>query len=173
MAMLSHVTYLGLVPQHSVSDKGVSIFFRTCPLGKVFMLNQSFPHVLKNVTNSKIAAAAAAKSLQSCPTLQPHRRQPTRLHRPWDSPGKNTGVGCHFLLQCMQVKSESEVAQSLASPWTAAYQAPPAMGFSKQEYWSGVPLPSPMIILGKVKSKDENNMGFVDKCRTAKRISHQ
>ena len=101
------------------------------------------------------AAAAAAKSLQSCPTLcdpigsrppgssvpgilqektlawvaisfsnacmharqvasamsysvQPHRRQPTRLLCPWDSPGKNTGVGCHFLLQCMKVKSESE-----------------------------------------------------------------
>ena len=53
-----------------------------------------------------------AKSLQSCPTLRPHRRQPTRLPRPWDSPGKNTGVGCHFLLQCMKVKSESEVAQS-------------------------------------------------------------
>ena len=58
------------------------------------------------------AAAAAAKLLQSCPTLQPHRRQPTRLPRPWDSPGKNTGVCCHFLLQCMKVKSESEVAQS-------------------------------------------------------------
>ena len=42
----------------------------------------------------------------------PHRRQPTRLPRPWDSPGKNTGVGCHFLLQGMKVKSESEVAQS-------------------------------------------------------------
>ena len=41
-----------------------------------------------------------------------HRQQPTRLPRPWDSPGKNTGVGCHFLLQCMKVKSESEVAQS-------------------------------------------------------------
>ena len=41
----------------------------------------------------------------------PHRRQPTRLPHPWDSPGKNTGVGCHFLLQCMKVKSESEVAQ--------------------------------------------------------------
>ena len=40
-----------------------------------------------------------------------HRRQPTRLPHPWDSPGKNTGVGCHFLLQCMKVKSESEVAQ--------------------------------------------------------------
>ena len=45
-------------------------------------------------------------------SVQPHRRQPTRLPRPWDSPGKNTGVGCHFLLQCMRVKSESEVAQS-------------------------------------------------------------
>ena len=41
-----------------------------------------------------------------------HRRQPTRLPRPWDSPGKNTGVGCYCLLQCMKVKSESEVAQS-------------------------------------------------------------
>jgi len=54
----------------------------------------------------------AAESLQSCPTLRPCRQQPTRLPRPWDSPGKNTGVGCHFLLQCMKVKSESEVAQS-------------------------------------------------------------
>ena len=45
-------------------------------------------------------------------SVRPHRRQPTRLHRPWDSPGKNTGVGCHVLLQCMKVKSESEVAQS-------------------------------------------------------------
>ena len=44
-------------------------------------------------------------------SVRPHRRQPTRLPRPWDSPGKNTGVGCHFLLQCMKVKSESEVAQ--------------------------------------------------------------
>ena len=62
--------------------------------------------------NIKNNVAAAAKSLQSCPTVRPHRRQPTRLSRPRDSPGKNTGVGCHFLLQCMKVKSESEVAQS-------------------------------------------------------------
>ena len=70
----------------------------------------------------------------------------TRLPRPWDSPGKNTGVGCHFLLQRMKVRSESEVAQSCptrATPWTAAHQAPPFMGFSRQEYWSRVPLPSP------------------------------
>ena len=44
-------------------------------------------------------------------SVRPQRRQPTRLPRPWDSPGKNTGVGCHFLLQCMKVKSESEVTQ--------------------------------------------------------------
>ena len=56
--------------------------------------------------------AAAAKSSQSCPTVQPQRRQPTRLLCPWDSLGKNTGVGCHFLLQCVKVKSESETAQS-------------------------------------------------------------
>ena len=65
---------------------------------------------------------------------------------PWDSPGKNTGVGCHFLLQRIKVKSESEVAQlcsTLATPWTAAHQAPPSMGFSRQKYYSGVPLPSP------------------------------
>ena len=77
-------------------------------------------------------------------SVRPHRRQPTRFPHPWDSPGKNTGVGCHFLLQCMKVKRESEVTQScptLATPWTAAYQAPPSMGFSRQKYWSGVPLP--------------------------------
>ena len=44
-------------------------------------------------------------------SVQPHRRKPTRLRHPWDSPGKNTGVGCHFLLQCMKVKSK-EIAQS-------------------------------------------------------------
>ena len=55
--------------------------------------------------------AAAAKSLQSCPTLF-DPIDPTRLSHPWDSPGKNTGVGCHFLLQCMKVKSVNEVAQS-------------------------------------------------------------
>ena len=79
-------------------------------------------------------------------SMRPHRRQPTRLPHPWDSPGKNTGVGCHFLLQCMKVKSESEVAQScptLKTPWTVAHQASLSMGFSRQKYWRGVPLPSP------------------------------
>ena len=56
--------------------------------------------------------------------MRPHRWQPTRLLCPWDSPGKNTGVVCHFLLQCMKVKSESEVAQlcSTLSDWTGRLQ---------------------------------------------------
>src|SRR5574337_53214 len=58
-------------------------------------------------------------------SVRPHRRQPSRLPRPWDSPGKNTGVGCHFLLRCMKVKSENEVTQScptLATTWTAGLE---------------------------------------------------
>ena len=59
------------------------------------------------------SAAAAAKSLQSCLTLcDPRDSSPPGSPRPWDSPGKNTGVGCHFLLECTKVKSESEVTQS-------------------------------------------------------------
>ena len=138
------------------------------------------------------ATAAVASVVSS--SVRPHRWQPTgRLH-PWDSPGKNTGVGCHFLLQCMKVKRESEVAQSCptlrdpmdgsppgssvygifqarvlegvplpspscilllllshfsrvrlcATPEAAAHQAPPSLGFSRQEHWSGLPFPSPM-----------------------------
>ena len=74
-------------------------------------------------------------------SVRPHRRQPTRLRRPWDSPGKNTGVGCHFLLQCVKVKNESEVSQScptLRDPMDCSLAAPPSMGFSRQEYWNGV-----------------------------------
>ena len=69
-----------------------------------------YSYVICNILAAAAAAAAAAKSLQSCPTLCDPRQQPTRLPRPWDSPGKNTGVGCHFLLQYMKVKSESKVA---------------------------------------------------------------
>ena len=58
-----------------------------------------------------IIAAAAAKSLQSCPTLCDPRDGSPPGSRPWDSPGKNTGVGCHFLLQCIKMKSDREVAQ--------------------------------------------------------------
>ena len=81
-------------------------------------------------------------------SVRPHRRQPTRLPRPWDSPGKNTGVGCHFLFQCVKVKSLNCV-RLVATPWTAAHQSPSPMGFSRQEYWSGVPLPSPIVVSKK------------------------
>ena len=86
-------------------------------------------------------------------SVRPHRRQPTRLPRPWDSPDKNTGVGCHFLLQCMKVKSESEVTQScltLSDPMDYSPPGPPSMGFSRQEYWSGVPLPKYMLNYYKI-----------------------
>ena len=141
-----------------------------------------------------VAAAAAAKPLQSCPTLcdptdgsppgsppslrfsqqehwsglpfpspmqesekwkwrhsivsdssWPHGLQPTRLLRPWDFPGKNTGVGCHFLLQCRKVKSEREDARSCPTLSDSMYCSPPgssALGFPRQEYWSGAPSPS-------------------------------
>ena len=57
-------------------------------------------------------------------SVQPHRRQPTRLPHPWDSPGKNTGVGCHFLLQCMKVKVKSlSRVQLFVTPGTATCQA--------------------------------------------------
>ena len=61
-------------------------------------------------------------------SVQPHRRQPTRLPRPWDNPGKNSAVGCHFLLQCMKVKSENEVTQSCPTLSNPMDCSPP--GFS-------------------------------------------
>ena len=73
-------------------------------------------------------------------SLRPHRRQPTRLPHPWDSPGKNTGVGCISFSNAwkwkVKMKSLSRV-RLFTTPWTAAHQAPPSMGFSRQEYWSG------------------------------------
>ena len=86
--------------------------------------------------------AAAAKSLQSCLTL----RDPIGSSPPGSAiPGilqQEHWSGCHFLLQYMKVKLLSCV-RLFVTPWTAAYQAPLSMGFSRQEYWSGVPLPSP------------------------------
>ena len=82
--------------------------------------------IIITTPNSNHAAATAAKSLQSCPTLcDPIDGSPPRLPRPWDSPGKNTGVGCHFLLQCMKVKSESEVTQLCPTPSDPMDCSPP------------------------------------------------
>ena len=105
-------------------------------------------------------AAAAAKLLQSCPTLCD----------PIDSSPPGSSV--HGILQArtlewvaisssnawkwkVKVKSLSRV-RLLATPWTAAYQAPPSMGFSRQEYWSGVPLPSPIDMLSTPKEKSKS-----------------
>ena len=99
-----------------------------------------------------LAAAAAAKSLQSCPTRWGHRDG--------SPPGSHIlGILQARTLEWVAIsfsnawkwkvkgKSLSRV-QLLATPWTTAYQAPPSMGFSRQEYWSGVPLPSLVIVLG-------------------------
>ena len=78
-------------------------------------------------------------------SVRPHRWQLTRLPCPWGSPGKNTGVGCHFLLQCMKVKSESELAQSCPTPSDPMDCSLPGSSIHEifqAEYWSGVPLPS-------------------------------
>ena len=77
--------------------------------------------------------------------MRPHRRQPTRLPRPWDSPGTNTGVGCHFLLQCIKVKSESEVAQScptLSNPMDCSLPGSSVHGIFQARVLERVPLPS-------------------------------
>ena len=108
-------------------------------------LGREDPLEKEMATHSSIAAAAAAASLQLCPTLcDPIDSSPPGSPVPGILQAR-TWVGCRFLLQCMKVKSDSEVTQSclaLRDPWTAAYQAPPSVGFSRQEYWSGLPLPS-------------------------------
>ena len=92
-------------------------------------------------------------------SVRPHRLQPTRSLRPRDSPGKTTGVGCHFLLQ-KELQKESEVARCVwlfATPWTVAYQGPPSTEFSRQEYWSGLPFPSPPLHYRGLKYKSRKS----------------
>ena len=94
----------------------------------------------------------------------PHRRQPTRLPCPWDSPGKSTGVGCHFLLQCMKVKSANEVTQScptLRDPMDCSLPGSSITGFSRQEYWSVVPLPSPKAIILQYKKQKKKKYIYI------------
>ena len=86
--------------------------YLTCNI-HLYKLNlvASLKKIVQTVTSIILVTAAAAKSRQSCPTLCDPIDSSPPGSRPWDSPGKNTGVGCRFLLQCMKVKSESEVAQ--------------------------------------------------------------
>ena len=88
-------------------------------------------------------------------SVQPHRPQPTRLPCPWDSPGKNTGVGCHLLLQCMKVKSESEVTQScptLCDPIDSSQPGSPIPGILQARTLEWLPFPFPMHESEKSKS---------------------
>ena len=87
--------------------------------------------LLKNNNKPNLLSLLLLNHFSRVWLMQSHRRQPTRLPRPWDSPSKNTGVGCHFLLQCMKVKSESEVGQScptLSNPMDCSPPGSPIHG---------------------------------------------
>ena len=102
--------------------------------------------IVGNDSHLRIDSAAAAKSLQSCPTVRPPRRQPTRLPCPRDSPGKTLEWVAISFSKAWKWKVKVKLLSPVwlfATPWTAAHQAPPFMGFSRQESWSGAPLPSP------------------------------
>ena len=116
-------------------------------------------------------------------SVRPHRQQPTRLRCPWDSPGKNTGVGCHFLLQCMKVKSESEFAQSCPTLCDLMDCSPPgssvhgifqarvlewvAIAFSESRSSLGIPAPcyclatSKSILVNARMGKNQNSKSDV------------
>ena len=90
-------------------------------------------------------------------SVRPHRRKPTRLPRPWDSPGKNTGVGCHFLLQCMKVKGESEVAQScltLSNPMDCSLPGPSVHGIFQARVleWGAIAFSSQTAVIVETSS---------------------
>ena len=104
--------------------------------------------------------------VQLCATPQTAAHHPA-IPSPWDSPGKNTGVGCHFLLQCMKVKNESEVAQScptLSNPMDCRLPGSSVHGTFQEEYWNGVPLPSPKydirMALSRVLPKANQSKNF-------------
>ena len=103
-------------------------------------------------------------------SVWPHRWQPTRLPRPWNSPGKNTGVGCHFLLQCMKVKSESEVAQScltLSDPMDCSLPGSSIHGIFQAGVLEWVPLPSLKLTWVHIKSVNpKGNQSWIFTGRT-------
>ena len=120
-----------------------------------------FPQWLQLFTFPPTVYSVSVSRSVVADSLRPHGLQPTRFHCPWNSPGKNTGVGCHFLLQCMKVKSESEVTQScltLSDPMDCSLPGSSSMGFSRQEYWSGVPL----LSLNPKTSLSGNNLNSVN-----------
>ena len=104
-------------------------------------------------------------------SVRPHRRQPTRLPRPWDSPGKNTGVGCHFLLQCTKVNRESVVAQScpnLSNPMDCSLPGSSDHGIFQARVLEWRPLPSLAVMKKVTIDKKKKGMVFIDECPTLK-----
>ena len=93
-------------------------------------------------------------------SVRPHRRQPRRLPRPWDSPGRNTGVGCHFLLQCMKVKSESEVAQ-LCPPLSYPMDCSPP-GSSIHGIFQARVLEWGAVAFSRTNKLEDHNLSFGD-----------
>ena len=94
--------------------------------------------------------------------MRPHRQQPTRLPRPWDSPGKNTGVGCHFLLQCMKVKSEREVTQlclTLCDPMDCRLPGSSVHGIFQARVleWGAIPFSVTFTRLARIKVNHTDN----------------
>ena len=141
------------------------------------------------ITGKTIAlTAAAAKSLQSCPTLSDpidtaaHQAPPPR---PWDSPGKNTGVGCHFLLQCVKVKSESEVTQlhlTLSNPMDCSLPGSSIHGIFQARVleWVAIAFSDPLCYLiskrliclsGYLGSSTRVQKLFCGSCSTCRRSS--
>ena len=108
-------------------------------------------------------------------SVRPHRRQPTRLPRPWDSPGKNTGVGCHFLLQRM--KSESEVAQSCATPSNPMGCSPPGSSVhgifqARALEWGAIAFSVPWPWSPNSRVKQQHSLYFSHSQGTASSYTH-
>ena len=80
--------------------------------GEITTDNTEIQRIIRDYYNQLLLMLLSHFNLAASNSVRPHRWQPTKLHCPWDSPGNNTGLCCHFLLQCMKVKSESEVSQS-------------------------------------------------------------
>ena len=116
----------------------------------IFIISHIYSTVLSIEVKVKVLVS------QLCPTLCDHRQQPTRLPCPWDSLGKNTGVGCHFLLQYMKVKSESEVAQScltLQDPMDCSLPGSSVLGIFQARVleWGAIPFSERTCIAFQIK----------------------
>ena len=140
-------------PTISSSVIPFSCCLQSCPASESFLMSQFFTSDGQSIGASASASVllmnAAAKSLQSCPTLcDPIDSSPPGSPVPWILQARTLEwVAISFSNASkwkVKVKLLSHI-RLLATPWTTAYQAPPSMGFSRQEYWSGVPLPSPSL----------------------------